>query len=240
MLPCDVEKKVNQVPCGMSQHNMGAMWCVIYTCHMAWPKHCLIAIWHVLDLAYVPCSMVRLSLGNEQHGIGLAQASHGLDKSSLGATWHGVGLAQGVMWHGLGLAYVPCGMPYPSLTQVSHGVPSLAQVSCVMFQLSLGATWHGIGQARCHVASHGCHVACHRFYVAWLRPNLCAMSHGLDLTYVPCRMAQAQHMCHVACLMSCLDAMWDGLDLAYVSHGMAQAQHMCYVLCLGYMPFGMA
>ncbi len=36
---------------------------------MAWPKPCLVAIWHVLDLTYVRHSMVRLSLGDAWHGI---------------------------------------------------------------------------------------------------------------------------------------------------------------------------
>jgi len=32
------------VLCGMSEHTLG----VIYSCHMAWPKPCLVAIWHVI------------------------------------------------------------------------------------------------------------------------------------------------------------------------------------------------
>jgi hypothetical protein len=56
------------VPCAMSYHNLCATLHVIYSCHMAWPKPCLIAIWHILDLAYVQRGMVRLSLNAIWHG----------------------------------------------------------------------------------------------------------------------------------------------------------------------------
>ncbi len=56
---------------------------------MAWLKPCLVAIYPVLNLAYVPRGMARFSLGAIWHVLDLAYVPHGMAKLSLGATWHG-------------------------------------------------------------------------------------------------------------------------------------------------------
>jgi hypothetical protein len=66
------------------------------------------AMWHGLNLAYVPCGMSYV----------VFKCHVGWFRPSLCATWHDLGLAYvacfmsclDATWHGLDLAYVPCGM----------------------------------------------------------------------------------------------------------------------------------
>ncbi len=167
---------------------------------MAWPRPNMCAMCHVMS---------QPSLCVTWHGLGLAQVPYGMAWLKLQFMCHVAWIRSNIcaMWHVLCCAYMPCGMaqsqlmchmaqPRPNICGMSYAFRKCHMAS--MLSLS-HATWHGLAYVACGMS----------------QPRLSAMWHGLNLTQMPCGMAQAQHKYHVT---------WPRFNLCSTCHVQAYMQ----------------